>query len=373
MAIAKDANRKLCLVPFQRFYLSEGNVQKIPSLRVAGVTKFALPFNLLFGARFIGNLSLQTATVKECSSACRRRPSCTLHFTSHDIHRVADWRPGSIHRFTATTGISRLKVSHTRAARPGRNVLAQCRPDDCAILVAAKHPTAQDDIEITNALGPSRSIQELAKWVKRNILRLEDEDSFACIHWRLEETKCRGLGIGLSDGRSAFNGEREAHMGSPLCFPSVPDHNLSELRSTGSKRVLGIVAHLVDALRVFSDRVHARGILLATDCHDVGLLGLVEREGGVIALSSALKRLIASPPELADDEVRSRVEQTLCSAANGFLGSTYSSWSETVFRWRNAASGRDGYQRGSFTDNTMEGALEVEMLRAIKRNSAHEG
>ncbi|XRB17683.1 hypothetical protein RI054_16g75280 [Pseudoscourfieldia marina] len=370
MAIAKEANRKLCLVPFQRFYLSDKKKLDVPSLRVAGVTEFALPFELLFDARAIGNLGLQTATVRECSSACQRRHPCTLHFTTHDIHKVADWRPGSVHRFTATTGISRLKVSHTRAAPPGHNVLSKCRPDDCAILIAAKHPTAQDDTDITNALGPSRSIEELAKWVKRNILLLEDNDVFACIHWRLEETKCRGLGIGLRDGRSAFDVERDAHMGSPLCFPNVPDHNLIELPTTGSKRVIGTVAHLVDTLKEFKDRVHARGVLLATDCHDAGLLGLVEREGEVIALSSALKRLIASPSELADGEVRSRVEQTLCTAANGFLGSTYSSWSETVFRWRNAASGRDGYQRGTFMDDTMQGALEVEMLRAIKRNSA---
>ncbi|XRB17777.1 hypothetical protein RI054_16g76220 [Pseudoscourfieldia marina] len=179
--------------------------------------------------------------------------------------------------------------------------------------------------------------------------------------------------MGLSDGRSAFDSGRETQLGSPLCFPNVPDQNLIELPTTSSKRVIGTVSHLVDVLKEFKDRVHARSILLATDCHDAGLLRLVEREGGVIALPSALKRLIVSPPELADGEVRSRVEQTLCSAANGFLGSTYSSWSETVFRWRNAASGRDGYQRGSFTEDTMEGALEVEMLRAIRRNSAHQG
>ena len=380
MALARATNRKLCLAPFQRFYLNTHQTRQTefsPELARLNVTQYAIPFQLMYSTALVRDY-VPTLPISTCARRCRT--ACTTMHSAHNIDRVDRWRPGSTHRFVATTGIpaqslrkSRHRIHQAAEVRNPMDLIGPCIASRCVVLVAATYKPALDDLTITNTLDASPTIKSLAAWVRKEVMHLNSEDMHACVHWRLEETKCRGLGIGLHEGRSADDGGRAPNLESPICFPNVPDVNLDELADSGSKRVIVRVKDFIATLRNFRERTAASSVLLATDCNDPRLLELVERETGVVTITNALPlKNHANVEVLGDGEVRSRVEQELCSRGHGFLGSTYSSWSETVSRIRHARAGAP-YTRGVFAPHlaSLDGALEVEALRSsLLRRSA---
>lgn len=197
----------------------------------------------------------------------------------------------------------------------------------------------------TEALRTSPRLVDAARRVHQDLMGGEP---YLAIHWRFEETKCAGYGVGIGNGRNAGEMQRSGQAtkgGGDLCFFAgvVPSQKPVKiwLRLVSKEQVAATVR------RVMAQHGLKRAFL-ATDGRDKELVGWIKSATGAATLDDLPQGWDAV--SLADNDIASRLEQQLCQDAKVFMGTQGSSWTLAVIEDRFKKQGKMYVPAPKFAD-----------------------
>mmetsp|Transcript_33978 Transcript_33978/g.74348 ORF Transcript_33978/g.74348 Transcript_33978/m.74348 type:complete len:227 (-) Transcript_33978:451-1131(-) len=191
---------------------------------------------------------------------------------------------------------------------------------------------------------PSPEIIEAASTAVSKLFGIQ---KFIAVHWRFEETKCRGVGTLLPEDRQRkadYNREElsaEKNMeivgNGPLCLYSV--------RSVGDSKLVKLITVTTEEagnlLNQVKESANITNVFFSTDVNpDLGRSFLQElRETTNVKMMRDLPRdwSTAYAFFLNHSDVTSRLEQEICTRSTIFIGTSSSSWTQTVKRQRELA------------------------------------
>ena len=344
--IAKATSRRLCLVPFHRFYLQQTG------------RKF-IPFEDLFDAKRL-EAFVHIASSEECVKKCNKLIHKHLELVFQEAAKftkkryIADWRPGSLPLFYRSTGFQNLPSTefiNVNTTDRGLNfnsledikkVFLEYANDPCVSISGTTPTLSREFLEWSRALKVNQNIANAVEKIKKEVF---SNKPFMSIHWRFEETKCAGFGRGIGFGRSINIHQskmvparsnkkiqvRKSDNQADLCFFAGPLPR--KLSSTGIWVRLVSKTAIVKWIKLFMKERNIENVYMATDCSDKKLLKSIKHETGAITKSNIEPLLLhfTSPEE---NDVVSRVEQRICSESTIFLGTSMSSWTSSVIEER---------------------------------------
>jgi len=337
--VARATNRVLCLEPFHRFYLQK-------------LGREFIPFEELFDAetmnRFVHNTDRGT-----CSSSCNRKIDSYVEFSPDSTSSVQkpfsipNWRPGSKKKFLKSSGFTAIPPpTYVIKSRDyGRKLdsmkhikksLSSYNLQDCISVSGVLEELRSEFLLWSQSLQSSKSIKHAVNEVKALIF---GEKPYLAIHWRFEESKCAGLGIGIGFGRASNikhnqmikSVVRRSDRTADLCFfagiiPKEVNRNGTWIRLISEKAIVNWIQKLKQERRLQS-------VYISTDCHDPALLHSLKLKTGAITKSDIMK-ILSKHMNVNENDVLSRVEQEICVEAEVFAGTLYSSWTGTVIEER---------------------------------------
>ena len=346
--VARAFNRTLCLEPVLRFYLTTTGREFIP-------------FDELFDVDAIATYARVTVGGGRCARACGGRIHRMIALIDKTAqiskvpYRIADWRPGSLIKFGGSTGFKEVPMPTFHLQR--RHVsafqnLSAVAQDLGSIVSGARCVGLQGtgrllDVEEekalwVEALRTSPMLVQVARQVRRELFSGEP---YLAIHWRFEETKCAGYGLGIGSGRSVGEFRRrrpptvtKGHGN--LCFfaGTIPGIVTTQiwLRLVSKEQVAATVK------RVAANH-GLKHVFLATDGKDAELIGWVKHATGAVTLSDLPRGWMS----FVDNDVTSRLEQQICQDANVFMGTQGSSWTLSVMQDRLKREGKVNLPRSN--------------------------
>jgi len=340
--LARSTGRVLCLVPFHRFYLQETGREFIP-------------FQELFDTDSIKKF-VQISTIDSCSDQCDREiqqhlqliTNPNIPFDRKNPFPIAEWRPGSLKLFLKSTGFKYISVSKMmnisdydkansfNILKPINEAFSRYRNSQCVSIFGTIPHLSREFLQWSRVLNVNQNIRNAVNEIKSTVF---NGKRYIAIHWRFEETKCAGLGLGIGFGRSS-NKARKTHknvhlrksdIGANLCFFAGP------LPASLNKK--GIWLRLVSRAAVakwimsLAKERKVENIYLATDCHDAKLLQWIKDQTGAKSMIDIISRISKYIP-VADNDIVSRVEQQICTESFIFSGTSMSSWTSSVIEER---------------------------------------
>ena len=341
--LARALNRTVCLEPAHRFYLTTTGREFIPFDELFDVSSIQRHVSAVLGGG-------------HCAVACGGKIHRMLNLVGKPTpppknpYTIADWRPGSLIKFGGSTGfrhvpsptnhlVSRDDPPMENLAELARKIGPVARGARCLGLQgnAGLEQVGNGDEKRrwTEVLQTSPKLIEGARRVHEDLMNGEP---YLAIHWRFEETKCAGYGVGIGNGRDAgeMNRKGTATKGDgDLCFFAgvVPKQTPVKiwLRLVSKEQVTATVK------RVMAEH-GLKHVFLATDGKDKDLIGWVKRETGAKTLDDLPAGWDAV--SLADNDIASRLEQQLCQDSKIFMGTQGSSWTLAVIEDRFKRQGK---------------------------------
>lgn len=341
--LARSTGRVLCLVPFHRFYLQETGREFIP-------------FQELFDAESIKKF-VQISTVDNCSDQCNREIQQHLQlitnsntpFDRKNPFPIAEWRPGSLKLFLKSTGFKSLSVSkmininiseydkvNSNILEYMNEVLSRYQNSQCVSILGTIPHLSREFLQWSRVLNVNQNIRNAVNKIKNTVFNGE---RYIAIHWRFEETKCAGLGLGIGFGRSSDKARkthknlhvRKSDVGADLCFfagplPAYLNKKGIWLRVVSRAAVVKWIMSLAKERKV-------ENIYLASDCHDAKLLQWIKDQTGAKSKIDIISSMSEYIP-IADNDIVSRVEQQICTESFIFSGTSMSSWTSSVIEER---------------------------------------
>jgi len=339
--IAKATKRSLCIVPFHRFYLEKKGRE-------------FLPFSEIFSVESLQDYVHLVSTMEECVSAC----SGTLHRVIELVNKpivvntkkkpypIADGRPGSLDKFKRSTLLRHIPnptILNINENRKGKyfdslpnisRALSEYSSNTC-IAVAGNAPDVRKEMSLWNKhLVVSPSIQKITSEIKNRIFFNE---RYLSIHWRFEESKCAGFGIGIGNGRdiTSVHAKLEGKYitrtskNANICFYGGKSSKNPEKTWIRLLHKDDITSWIREILKEYDlDKIY-----LATDCKDAKLLEWIKLRTGAITVSD-LKDILQKSSVLEDNDIVSRIEQEMCVDSYIFAGTQKSSWTTRVVEER---------------------------------------
>ena len=343
--IAKATNRRLCLVPFHRFYLQETG------------RKF-IPFEDLFDVESIQPfvpIASSDECAQECDNIIHRHLELITNEASKTVKRkrIADWRPGSRELFYRSTGFRYLPFPdfiNVNATDHGmrfeslediKEALAKYAGDRCISTLGTTPTLSQEFLEWSRVLKVNRKIKAAVEHIKA---KLFSNERFISIHWRFEETKCAGFGKGIGFGRSIETQSqmvsrmknkkiqvRKSDKEADLCFFAGPVPSATQISGIWLRLVSKVA--VVNWIRQIKKERNIDNIYIATDCSDRVLLQWIKRKTGAITKSN-IEPIISHLVSKEENDIISRIEQQICADSSLFLGTSMSSWTSSVIEER---------------------------------------
>lgn len=282
--IAKATNRRLCLEPFHRFYLQETG------------RKF-IPFEDLFDVESLQPFVLTASRDKcaqECDNIIHRHFELVTIEASKTVKkkRIADWRPGSLKLFYRSTGFRYLPFPdfiNVNATDHGvrfeslediKEALEKYAGDRCISTLGTTPTLSQEFLEWSRVLKVNQKIKAAVEQIKTELF---NNERFISIHWRFEETKCAGFGMGIGFGRSMETQSkmvshikskkihvRKSDNEAALCFYAGPLP--STMPDSGIWLRLVSKIAVVNWIRQIKKERNIDNIYIATDCSNRMLL-----------------------------------------------------------------------------------------------------
>lgn len=341
--IARATQRSLCIVPFHRFYLERKGRE-------------FLPFQEIFSTESLKDYVASVSNVNNCVAACSNTLQRVIELVNkppsmnmEKPYPIADERPGSLNKFKRSTMFSHIpkptmlninvnrKGVHFDSLLNISRALSAYSADPC-IAIAGIATDVRDEFTLWNKhLVVSSRIQKITHEVKKKKF---SNERYLSIHWRFEESKCAGFGIGIGNGRDVnltpakLEGKyiTRTSKDANICFygGKVPPKRLDKTWI----RLLH-KDDIVSWIRETMKKYNLNKVYLATDCKDAELLEWIKSRTGAITVSD-LKEIIRNNSFAEDNDVISRIEQELCAEAHIFAGTQKSSWSIRVVEERSA-------------------------------------
>jgi len=204
-------------------------------------------------------------------------------------------------------------------------------------------PEVGDEFTLWNKhLVVSSRVQKITQEMKLNYF---SDKPYLAIHWRFEESKCAGFGIGIGNGRDVnltpakIEGKyvTRTSKDADICFYG------GKVTKKTDKTWIRILHKddIVSWIRETMKKYKLNQIYLATDCKDAELLDWIKFRTGAITVSE-LKEIIQKNSFAEDNDVISRIEQEICSGAHIFAGTQKSSWSTRVVEERSSRTKKIG-------------------------------
>tara|TARA_B100000519_G_scaffold152684_1_gene133744 strand:+ start:3449 stop:4681 length:1233 start_codon:yes stop_codon:yes gene_type:complete len=340
--IARATGRTLCLEPFHKFYLQQSGRE-------------FLPFEELFDVHFF-NKYVNSSIGHECSKACDQKLHSFIELTYTSTNSkinpfsIPEWRPGSLNKFQRSTGFVKVPIPKGLNINPRKggvpfdslsNIKTGFQEVAHGKCVAVSGPLLELEHEFilwTKFLRANKAILELKDFIVSNFY---SGSSYLAIHWRLEETKCAGVGVGIGYGRDAK--ERYAKVGSNKPFKIIrKSDNRANLCFYGvipSSSPTRIWFRLIskEAIVKWTKRIMSthgiENLYLATDLKDSSLLNWIKSEIPVTTKKD-IEGFLEKRDFSSDNDVLSILEQEICAEADIFAGTQMSSWTERVIEKR---------------------------------------
>jgi hypothetical protein len=275
--VARALNRTLCLEPAHRFYLTTTGREFIP-------------FNELFDVQAMRAHVRAVVGGGACARACGGRVHRMLALTQKPTevpknpYSITDWRPGSLLKFGGSTGFRAVPPPTMVLVPPGSvadlagvgEVMEQATAGARCVGLQGTGGFDQIEGEKTRWTAALRTAPRLLAGARRVQLELLNGEPYLAIHWRFEETKCAGYGVGIGNGRDAGElvraGQRTATKGTgDLCFFAgvVPDQRPVKiwLRLVSREQVAAAVLRIMKehgVKRVFLAGPYTRPLLSST-------------------------------------------------------------------------------------------------------------
>lgn len=341
--IARATGRTLCLEPFHKFYLQQNGREFIP---------FEDLFDINFFSKYV-----KSSIGHECAKACNKKLHTYIELTdsntnskSKKLSSIPEWRPGSLGKFQRSTGFEKVPAPIRLNINPTNDGVAfdslssietefqQVARGKC---VALSGPLLELDHEFvlwTKFLRANEAILELKDLILSNIF---SSSAYLAIHWRLEETKCAGVGVGIGYGREAkernpkFTNNkpqkiiRKSDRKANLCFYGViPRSSPAQIWF----RLISKEAMIKWIKRVMSTR-GIKHVYLASDLKDYSLLNWIKSEVPVTTKKD-IEGILEKHAFSRENDVVSILEQEICAEADIFAGTQMSSWTERVIEKR---------------------------------------
>mmetsp|Transcript_5393 Transcript_5393/g.15794 ORF Transcript_5393/g.15794 Transcript_5393/m.15794 type:complete len:448 (+) Transcript_5393:313-1656(+) len=341
--IARATGRTLCLEPFHKFYLQKGGRQ-------------FLPFDEIFDVASLNNYVRSIVGGGNCARMCDHTLNDSINLVDKPTkmgsgYLIPDWRPGSLKKFRESTGF--------RVVPLPKQISIAVKNDEVPFDSFSKIQKQFQEFSHRKCLAISGPLIELEEefvlWTKflrvskvlsnlhsQIISHFFSQSPYMAIHWRLEETKCAGIGAGIGYGRDAKAKKakknyiiRKSDKWANLCFYGVNP------RSSPPKvwfRLLSkeAVANWILSVMRENNIQHA---YLATDLEDKSILEWVKTKIHAISKIDILD-ILDEKISVSDNDIISVVEQEICSEANLFAGTQMSSWTERVIEKRFSNLGR---------------------------------
>mmetsp|Transcript_13894 Transcript_13894/g.23504 ORF Transcript_13894/g.23504 Transcript_13894/m.23504 type:complete len:430 (+) Transcript_13894:235-1524(+) len=332
-ALAKATDRVLCLVPFLRFYLSKEGRPRIP-------------YEELFDPDVLNEYT-RVREMKGCALACASVLDRFYSFQSDVFETKTGKEQTHLKAFRQSTKFRAnlpenpifindttiVEVTSMQELRDNIPSVIDTKDLCVGVVTSSFHLMETENREITKYFVSAPSIQQAASHAIETLFRAE---KFVAIHWRFEETKCRGVGSLLPEDRSVpregFNREEMSKakglpiVGTgPLCFFSA--------RNSSRSLVLTSQADIVRAIQKHMQQHDIQRAFLATDVDPGQGKSLLRHLQDKIKHLKLLKDLPsgwAKKVDFKQQDIASRVEQEICSRATRFLGTSTSSWTTTV-------------------------------------------
>lgn len=341
--IARATGRTLCLVPFHKFYLQQNGEE-------------FLPFEDLFDVHSF-NKYVNARIVQECAKECNQKLHGYIELRDSNSNSkikkpfsIPGWRPGSLSKFQRSTGFEKVPWPESLNINPGNGGIAFDSLSNIATgfqqvargkCVAVSGPLLELEHEFvlwTKFLIVNKAISDLKDFIVSNIF---SGSSYLAIHWRLEETKCAGIGIGIGYGRDAKKHDsksannklpkiiRKSDRKANLCFYSV-------IPASSPVRIWYRLISKEAIIKWMRRIMSAHGInnlYLATDVKDYSLLNWIKSEVP-ITTKNDIQGILKKHDFSRENDVLSILEQEICAEADIFAGTQMSSWTERVIEKR---------------------------------------
>ena len=339
--IARATNRTLCLEPFLRFYLQRKGRPFIPFEDIFDIPTLKRYVNVEVGAGNCAKLCAHglESNVELVESMARFRKDKTAF-------PIADWRPGSLKNFRSSTGFERVpnpikvNINHQKGGvsfqthEDIRAALSAYEHGKCMSIASPLLDMSEESALWTDSLTVSKNLKNLKSQI---IVQYFSNLPYLAIHWRVEESRCAGIGRGIRHGRSKASGKRRSSLGSKvvikktdrfaeLCFYAIRDRKHIWLRMVSKEA-------LVQWIQKIKEVNNLTKVYIATDLEDDILLRWVKRRTAAVTLAD-----ITSSTEMnlkiKDDDILSILEQEICTDAQVFAGTQMSSWTMRVIEKR---------------------------------------
>ena len=354
--IARATGRTLCLEPFHKFYLQKSGREFIP-------------FEELFDVHFL-NKYVKAIIGHHCAKVCNQTLHSFIELTDTSTNlkskpfSIPDWRPGSLNKFQRSTGFVTVPTPTTLNINSKKGGIAFDSPSNIKDgfrqvahrkCIAVSGPLLDLEHEFflwTKFLRANKAISELKDFITSNIL---SGSSYLAIHWRLEESKCAGVGVGIGYGRGAKEHDgakfrsnkipkiiRRSDNKANLCFYSVVP------RSSPTQVWFRLISKeaIVKWIKMIKSIYEIRNVYLATDLSDFSLLNWIKSKIS-ITTKRDIKDILEKYKISSDNDVLSILEQEICADADVFAGTQMSSWTERVIEKRFINQSRV-YKRNKF-------------------------
>lgn len=357
--IARATRRSLCMVPFHRFYLERKG-------------RPFLPFQEIFDSDSLKEYVTSVSKIEDCAAACSGTLQRVVELVSKPTFMIAgkkpypivDARPGSLDKFKRSTTFERVpnptfvnineknEGTYFDSMLNISRALSKYSADNC-IAVAGVAPEVFGEFTLWNKhLIVSPNIRRITSEIKNHVF---SNESYLSIHWRFEESKCAGFGIGIGNGRD-LNAKPKKIEGKFITRTRA-SANICFFGGIAPKKPGTLWIRLVHRDDIVSwiketmKKYNLKKIYLATDCKDTELLRWIKFKTAAKTVSD-LQKFIGKSTFLEDNDIVSRIEQEVCADAYIFAGTQKSSWSTRVVEERTARIEKIGSLHNSFHDQT---------------------
>lgn len=361
--VARATNRTLCLVPF-----FNGPIKHTRQLPIGDLTMEARYDTEVLG-RFV-----KVASLQRCLEECNKRIDgfwWLRHSPSSMLSRAWTWDPKKVK--THELGWSFVKWTSMDDIKQAFQDFNDDGEEKCVALGGLFPGLRWRGAYLATSLymRPSQSILKATSALQD--LAIGCNQSFLAVHWRFEESICKGEQLGLcflrcGDGAVIDSGLHATTLGLPFATigPSLHTEIKNACKHADGKGVMVSKKDLVTAIKDKAFKENITSVYLATDGWLRGsqsealvtkvvdelrkkglavtglwkikkLPNLITNAGDLIYRDEILERTLMN--KLSGHTI-SEVEQEICFRANSFMGSGESTWSLAVFRARLATRRR---------------------------------